>query len=1226
MRKILGLDIGVGSIGWAYLHEPENESEQYSIIRMGSRIIPLNSDESDEFTKGNAISKNANRRIKRGMRRGGHRYKMRKWKLVKLLTELNMQPTADLFKLNSLELYGLRAKAIEVQIGLEELGRIFYHLNQKRGYKSNRKANNEEEKAESSNNTDKDGEERKPKKKGYLDLINDRELFIKDSNLTIGQFFYNHLKENHFFRIKENIFLRSSYQAEFNKIWEKQKEYYPEILTDENYTKLFHKIIYFQRPLKSQKGLVSSCRFEQTFAKDKQGNILKDETGNPKIIRPKVVPKSSPLFQIAKVWQDINNLSIKTKTGIAVEIPIEQKQQLFQYLNENEKITVTNLKKMLGLKPAEDFYINLKKDSLEGNKTVSAIKKALKGEREEVLQFNLLQKSKLVANQQTGEAKEQFVIEPDFEKEPLYRLWHLLYSVEEVESLVKNLQEDFSFTLDQAKALAKLDFTKAGYGGISTKAYRKILPHLMNGLHYSKACDAAGYRHSDYLTLSENESRPLLDKLELYSKNSLRNPVVEKIINQVINLVNAIIADETLGKPDEIRVELGRELKQNAEERNNTYSRNNKTNDRHQKIAERLHHELGFATVSRRDIERVKLWEEFGGVSPYEPTKPISLNQLFNGDFEIEHIIPRSRFFDDSFSNKTIARKKFNADKDNTTAFDYIQNLGEQEFHNYTEFVKKHFYKKEGISRAKLNYLLMPGDKIPDDFINRQMRDTAYISREVKNLLLNICRNVYSTSGSVTDYLRDNWGINNVLQQLNFEKYKAAGQTELKKIKREDGSTHEIEVISNWSKRDDHRHHAIDALVVALTKQSFIQKLNQLNQQYKTRRDLKENGRRFPEPWKGFVNDAMEATDNILVSFKAGKKVATKNINHIKKGKQIIKVQETFTPRGFLHKETVYGQIKRFEKVKLSPRFNQWDAISDPTIKTQLEERLKAFDGDLKKAFKDSEKNPLPEHLKEITLFKKEHVVRYNLDGNFKAADADSIVDENIKRKVKERLSAFNNNPKEAFKNLNENPIWLNAEKQIPIKAVRCFTGLSNLTALHKNEKGEAIDFVSTRNNHHIAIYKDKDGKLQENAVTFWDALERKKSNIPVVIKTPRVVWDWILEKGFDKKEILEQLPKDDWEFVTSLSLNEMFVFGMSEKQLEECIKSKDSKEISKKLFRVQKIGECDYTFRNHLETKLDDSQEAKAIKRFIRVKSLTKMVGLKVKINSLGQIIEMIE
>ena len=110
---------------------------------------------------------------------------------------------------------------------------------------------------------------------------------------------------------------------------------------------------------------------------------------------------------------------------------------------------------------------------------------------------------------------------------------------------------------------------------------------------------------------------------------------------------------------------------------------------------------------------------------------------------------------------------------------------------------------------------------------------------------------------------------------------------------------------------------------------------------------------------------------------------------------------------------------------------------------------------------KENQKDPIPPHLKELTLLKTEFVVRYNLDPNFKAADADYIIDENIKRIVKSRLTEFNNNPKEAFKNLSENPIWLNKEKQIPIKAIRCFTGLTDLTSLHKDGNGKPIDFRS---------------------------------------------------------------------------------------------------------------------------------------------------------------------
>ncbi len=416
--------------------------------------------------------------------------------------------------------------------------------------------------------------------------------------------------------------------------------------------------------------------------------------------------------------------------------------------------------------------------------------------------------------------------------------------------------------------------------------------------------------------------------------------------------------------------------------------------------------------------------------------------------------------------------------------------------------------------------------------------------------------------------------------------------------------------------------------MVAFTKQSYINKLNQLNQNYSTQKELKESGRKFPEPWKGFVNDAMKATENILVSFKAGKKVATKNVNQIKKGKKIVKEIVSLTPRGFLHKETVYGQINRFEKIKLTPKFTQWDIIANPSIKLQLEERLAAFNGDPQKAFKDADKTPVPANLKEITVYRKEFVVRYNIDTNFKPADAEFIIDKKIKKLVKERLAEYNNNHKEAFKNLDENPIWLDREKQIPVKAVRCFTGLSDLTPLHKNENGDPIDFVSTRNNHHIAIYKDSTGKLKENAVTFWDALERKKNNLPVVIKNPRKTWDDILKNGFDDQKVLSQLPKDDWEFINSISQYEMFVFELSKEEMRKAIALNDLKKISKSLYRVQKIskrsnGALDFWFRHHLESNLIDSKEAKSVKRYINIQSINGLNGIKVKISNLGKIVQ---
>lgn len=1238
MKKILGLDIGVASIGWALIQEPENINEQYSILGMGSRIIPLSSDEADEFSKGNAISKNANRRQKRGQRRGGQRYKMRKYKLRCFLTSLNMMPDKSLFLLNATELYGLRNKAIKQQLSLQEIGRIFYHLNQKRGYKSNRKVNNDDDKK-----TEKaEKEEKGSKPLGYLDKIQERESKLKEAQITIGQFFFQQLQQNPFFRIKDNIFLRKSYEAEFISIWNYQKKFYSDRLTDDNFKKIFSEIIYYQRPLKSQRHLVSECIFESTYAKDSSGKTLTNNSGGKIIIRPKAIAKSNPLFQVAKVWQDINNLRIRDKAGKDIVLTIEQKDLLFTDLNKKEKLSTTELKKKLGLIPADSYYVNLKKDFIEGNKTISSIRKALTTETDNQLRFELKIIEKEITNYTTGEVTKIPVIDPEIEKQPLHRLWHAIYSIEDTEILTRYLTNVLGFSYKDAVALSKVDFSKGGYGSISAKAYKKIIPSLMRGNTYDKACLEAGYRHSDYKTTAENLSRCLSDKLILYPKNTLKNPVVEKIINQVINLVNAIIdKDNGLVKKEErhnnrfeIRVELGRELKQNADQRNRVFKNNNLKDKQHKEIVDRLQKELGFSNVSRRDIEKVKLWREFDEISPYEPNKPVQLFELFNGDYEIEHIIPKSRLFDDSFSNKTIARVALNKQKDNSTAYDFMQSLGEQQLHDYTEFIKRHVYKKDGISKTKLNYLLMSGDKIPDDFINRQMRETAYISRETMKLLKNIVYNVYSTSGSVTDYLRNHWGINQILKKLNFEKYKAADQIKNKTITKADGSIHEVEEINKeiWSKRDDHRHHAIDALVVALTNQGIIQKLNTLNQTHSTRKELKESSYKFPEPWKGFVRDATSITDSILISFKTGKKVYTTNKNKIIIGRTVLKEMTELTPRGFLHKDTVYGQIKRYEKVPLSTRFTKWNELVHQSTKKQLEERLIANNNDPKKAFADTSKNPLPESLKKVTLFANEFVVRYDLNADFKAADANYIVDKKIKELVKERLRQFNNNSKEAFQNLAENPIWLNYEKQIPINTVRCFTGLSDLIPLHQDVEGRPIDFVSTRNNHHIAIYADENGNLQENVVTFWDALERKKNNLPIVIKNPSEIWSTLLEKDFDDQNILKKLPRDKWKFITSLSQNEMFVFGFTNEELRQLIKDRNYNQISKHLFRVQKISEMYYTFRHHLESTTDDKKKggevlSKTIGRLITIqsfKAFNEKKPIKVRINLLGELVKM--
>lgn len=183
MKTILGLDLGVASIGWAVVKEEETDMR---IEALGSRIIPLSSDEKQEFSSGNAISKNAKRTQKRTQRKGYDRYQQRRENLTKLLRKLDMLPDEELIKLSAIQLWQLRAKSVQEKISLPELGRVLYHLNQKRGYRSSRKDDAE---------TDK-------KQTEYVKEVNNRYDELKQTGKTIGAFFYEQLKADPFFRCK----------------------------------------------------------------------------------------------------------------------------------------------------------------------------------------------------------------------------------------------------------------------------------------------------------------------------------------------------------------------------------------------------------------------------------------------------------------------------------------------------------------------------------------------------------------------------------------------------------------------------------------------------------------------------------------------------------------------------------------------------------------------------------------------------------------------------------------------------------------------------------------------------------------------------------------------------------------------------------------------------------------------------------------------------------------
>lgn len=195
-----------------------------------------------------------------------------------------------------------------------------------------------------------------------------------------------------------------------------------------------------------------------------------------------------------------------------------------------------------------------------------------------------------------------------------------------------------------------------------------------------------------------------------------------------------------------------------------------------------------------------------------------------------------------------------------------------------------------------------------------------------------------------------------------------------------------------------------------------------------------------------------------------------------------------------------------------------------------------------------------------------------------------------------------------------------------PIRSVRCFTGLEAVVPVRNSSNGWSNGYVKPGNNHHIAIYVDNEGKRIEHVCTFWHAVERKRIGFQVIIRDTENVWDKIFQsqEGKYPEEFLEKLPHADYRYVMSMQQNEMFVLGIRSEDFENALSAGDYSMISKNLYRVQKLAECDYVFRHHLETQVDDSKAAMEGKRFRRVKSLQSLFDLnpqKVKLDLLGNI-----
>ena len=1185
-KHVLGLDLGVGSIGWCLI-ALDTQGDPAEILGMGSRVVPLNNaTDAADFSIGKAFTANQERTARRTMRRGFARYQLRRYRLRRELAKVGMLPDAALIQLPLLELWELRERAATAgeRLTLPELGRVLCHINQKRGYRH--------VKSDAAAIVGDEGEKKTDSNSAYLAGIRANDEKLQDEHKTVGQYFAEQLRRNQSesptggisYRIKDQIFSRQRYIDEYDQIMAAQRVHYPDILTDAFIRMLRDEVIFMQRPLKSCKHLVSLCEFEK---QEKVMRVQQDDgKGGRQLVErrvkfgPKVAPKSSPLFQLCRIYEAVNNIRLTRPDGSPRDITPEERAKIVAHLQSSASLSFAALKKLLKEKALIADQLTTK-SGLKGNSTRVALASALQPypQYHHLLDMELETRMMTVqlTDEETGEVTERevAVVTDSYVRQPLYRLWHILYSIEERQAMRRALitqlgmkEEDLDGgLLDQ---LYRLDFVKPGYGNKSAKFICKLLPQLQQGLGYSEACTAVGYRHSNSPTSEEIAERTLLEKIPLLQRNELRQPLVEKILNQMINLVNALKAEYGI---DEVRVELARELKMSREERERMARNNKDREERNKEVAAKIR-ECGLYPTKPR-IQKYMLWEEAGRQCLYCGQSIEEEQCLREGGMEVEHIIPKSVLYDDSYGNKTCACRRCNKEKGNRTALEYIRAKGRE-----AEYMKRinDLLKEKKISYSKHQRLRWLKEDIPSDFLERQLRLTQYISRQAMAILQQGIRRVSASEGGVTARLRSLWGYGKILHTLNLDRYDSMGETE--RVSREGETTEELR-ITNWSKRMDHRHHAIDALVVASTRQGYIQRLNRVSSEsereamsgeIEMQKATKTDKLSLLESWLTqrphfSVRTVSDKVAEILISYRPGQRVVTRGRNiYLRHGKKCVQ-SGLLVPRGPLSKETVYGQIT---------------INGEPQI-----------------------------------------VCKYDLH-SLKAKDVDYVVDLALKKRLKELLAQHGGKEKEAF----AGDVYMDeAGTQGPIRSVRCFTGLDRgkMKAVKYDEQGDAVGFVATQNNHHLAIYRTPKGKLVESIVTFWDAVDRARYGIPLVITHPREVMEQVLLRGDVPESVLSLLPPSDWVFVDSLQQDEMVVIGLSDEELWRALEAQDYRKLSEHLYRVQNLSSLYYVFRYHLETSVADNKNTSGrIPKFHRVRSFSdyeRRNVRKVRVDLLGRI-----
>lgn len=1254
---------------------------------------------------------------------------------------------------------------------------------------------------------------RSPKEDDWTLLKKKTEFDIDNSHQTVGCYIYDHLLQKPEQKIIGKLVRtveRKYYKDELRLILETQVALIPELKDDALYNKCLEElypnnephrkniakpdfinlfindILFYQRPLKSKKSLISDCPYESHFDKD----------GNEHPV--KCIAKSNPLFQEFRLWQFVQNLRICQRERTVSD------GQLDLFGNVSAGRLHTDVDVTDEFLKTEDDYVKLfdwlnDRTSIKQDTLLNSYFKIKKEKGKEVFPYrwNYVEDKEYPCNETRATMLNGLLkcgIDASFlasEKE--ISLWHILYSVEdkvEIAKALKKYAEKNNLPDLFAEVFAKVKPFKKDYGSYSEKAIKKLLPLMRMGKYwsvdaiYSKtkeriekmltgeydeniktrvrekainltdinhfrglpvwlACYIVYDRHSEAKEIGKWERPEDIDSyLKEFKQHSLRNPIVEQVVTETLRTVRDIWKQED--QIDEIHLELGREMKNPADKRKRMTEnilQNENTNLRiramlmeflndpeienvrpyspSQQDILRIYEENALdnltkddkdfdfvskisksAQPSKADIIRYKCWLEQKYRSPYTG-EMIPLAKLFTSAYEIEHVIPQSRYFDDSFTNKVICEKEVNGLKDRQLGFEFIKNHhGEKvqlsqgkvveilSVEAYEKFVKEHYAN----NRTKMKKLLM--DDIPDGFIERQLNDSRYISKLVKGLLSNIVReklengeyeqeavskNLISCNGSITDRLKKDWGMNDVWNSIVLPRFRRLNELTGKDcFTAISAEGHEIpamplELQKGFNKkRIDHRHHAMDAIVIACATRDHVNLLNneaahskhnanryQLQQKLRMK-DKEGHYKEFMKPWDSFTTDAKQILENIIVSFKQNLRVINKTTNgylhYDENGKKVMVKQEkgdSWAIRKSMHKATIWGEINlRFKKeVSLKDALENPQAIVNREFKQKVRELLdegrdakfiKKYVENNKDVWSDIDINRIEVYYftqdvkdKKGEIKDRYFATRFLSDlvtymSGVKEYDKaikkiEGITDTGIQKILIAHLKAKDNNPEIAFSpdgidEMNRNIVELNNGKfHHPIYKVRRFEKGNKFPIGKTGNKGDKFVEAADGTNLFFAIF----GTEKTNKETGETETVRSYLTIPL-----NVMIDCQKRFGSQWRNNIEaylqeqQLATPDAKLLFILSPNDLVYLPTSE-ELKDGINVIDRKRIYK---MVSSSGNQCFFIDEKVAKSIVDKVEFTSLNKAERAISgeMIKETCVSIKVDSLGNIIEL--